>query len=196
MARRQNNTQTNPVTKPAEAEAVEAVVEAPVTETVPEAVEAPVVEKKVDAAVEASKVNNTSGFLRAELDKYAVEMASNRHIPGTVGANNQVKLYRLIDRVMNRVSKDDFAPCLNTLLNWFHENSNGVTSDRFLFRFSAEWSAGREQYDAFVRLATLCSLIADPKSRQNVIGTLNIPYYTAFGLSETGRERLLAFLGR
>lgn len=155
----------------------------------------PVADTKIE---EVAEQNNTAGYLLLELDQYAAAMKPGIFISGSAGAVQQLKLYRLIDRVMNRVTAQDFIPCINTLLEWFDKHNKDLTSDQYLFRFAAEWSSTKESYEAFNRLATLCKLVASPLSRRQLIdsNSININYLTAYGLTEKGRERLLAYLDK
>lgn len=142
--------------------------------------------------IENQVANNTL----LELEDYANAMRPGLYVRPAEGAKLQLKLYRVIERLFNRFSNEDFQATMPVVLNWFKEHSNGVIGDAYLFRFTPEWTATPQERDAFIRLAKLLQLTADPKARTQILSNMNLDYYLETGLSETGRERLLAFYGQ
>lgn len=177
------------------AEVIDTVPEAPVAYEAPVAVTKE--EPKVDNSVEkATEGNEQARYIALELEQYAQAMAPNHAISAQAGATWQVKLFRIIERTFNRVKAEDFQSCMDTLMAWFYANRETLTSDGYLFRFSPEWTATTDEYQAFTRFATLLKLTSDPKSRNLVLKDMNFEYYLAFGLTETGRERILAYFDK
>ena len=140
--------------------------------------------------------NQVANNTLLELEDYANAMRPGLYVRPAEGAKLQLKLYRVIERLFNRFSNEDFQATMPVVLNWFKEHSNGVTGDAYLFRFTPEWIATPQERDAFIRLAKLLQLTADPKARTQILSNMNLDYYLETGLSEAGRERLLAFYGQ
>lgn len=140
--------------------------------------------------------NQVANNTLLELEDYANAMRPGLYVRPAEGAKLQLKLYRVIERLFNRFSNEDFQATMPVVLNWFKEHSNGVTDDAYLFRFTPEWTATPQERDAFIRLAKLLQLTADPKARTQILSNMNLDYYLETGLSEAGRERLLAFYGQ
>lgn len=140
--------------------------------------------------------NQVANNTLLELEDYANAMRPGLYVRPVEGAKLQLKLYRVIERLFNRFSNEDFQATMPVVLNWFKEHSNGVTGDAYLFRFTPEWTATPQERDAFIRLAKLLQLTADPKARTQILSNMNLDYYLETGLSEAGRERLLAFYGQ
>lgn len=131
-----------------------------------------------------------------ELAQYKEAMIPGKYVPAVTGAENQRKLFRLIERTINRVPDESFKDCMNTLLEWFHENENGVAGEAYVFRFPGEWRGTPDEYYAYIRLITLFRQLANPSTRAAVVATTGFEYYLQYGTTEAGRERLLAFFGK
>ena len=140
--------------------------------------------------------NQTTNNILLELDQYAKAMQPGLAVPPAQGAVQQVKLFRVMERMFNRLTPEDFQVAMPKVLAWFNDNLDGVTSDAYLFRFSAEWTATANDYQAFVRLAKLLQLTADPKSNNTILPNMNFDYYLEYGLTDAGRERILAYYGK
>lgn len=209
MARRNRTVTNDKVEVETTAEVVEEVVETPVAKEVVEPVEevTPVVEEvttpvaveAVAAVVEEKPVINNAtidGFIRLELESYQDAMAVGKYITPTAGNTQQIKLYRIIDRIFNRVKDEDYPVAIKTLLDWIVETTDTVMSTAYMFRFSPQWTITQDEYQAFVRLLTMLKLISNPKTKSIVTKDMNVDYYTAFGLNDKGRERVLTLLGK
>lgn len=166
--------------------------ETPVVQESPKLVESPVAETKK----EEKSGNETADYLLMELEQYAEAMAPGKAQVGTAGATQQLRLFRLFDRVFNRVADQDFRPCMDTLVEWFNKHKAGVASEAYIYRFAAEWSATQDEFTAFTRFANMLVMCADPKSRSVLIGQLNFEFYQQYGLTEEGRGRVLAYFGK
>ena len=178
-----------------QAEVEQAEEQAPViVHDTPVAAEEPVVEVASPTANVPS--NQAASFILVELDKYAAEMAPRRPINAIAGAAKQVLLFRMMDRVFNRVSAEDFPACMDTLTQWFHDNKDGVCADTHIFRFSGEWSAMAEEWQAFVSWATLLKNLSDVKSRQHAVQNIHFDKYFQYSMTDPGRERVLAYFGK
>lgn len=162
--------------------------EGPVAE---EAAPAPFIEQPVETR------STTAQFLLAELEEYARKMKRGQYITPRDGATNQVKLYRLQQRVFNNVPEEDFEECLTVLLDWYNNNTDGVTSDAAINRFMPEWTGTKQDAEAFIRFNSFLATLAHPGARRPEIKRgVNVEFFLKYGLTGTGRERLLAFLGQ
>lgn len=159
---------------------------------VPPAIEtpAPTVKSETPAPV------GPAAGIAMELEEYAQAMKPGQYVPAATGADYQRKLYRLIERTINRVPDEAFKDCMDTLLGWFHDNINGVAGEAYVFRFPGEWRGTAEEYSAYIRLITLFQQLANPATRREVAATTGFEYYLQFGTTEAGRERVLAFFGK
>ena len=163
--------------------------------TTPVAETKPVPETKPETQ-QSKTGNQTADYIVLELDSYAQVMEPGKEVSGKEGARQQLRLFRIIERVFNRVENKDFKPCMDALIGFFHEHANDVTGDQHLYRFAAEWTAEAEEFTAFTRFVSLLSMTADPKSRELLVKNLSFEYYLEFGLTENGRQRVLAYYGK
>lgn len=133
--------------------------------------------------------------LRVELDSYAETMAPGNYVTEAQGAQQQTFLCRLMQRVVNRISDEEFESCMETLLNWFDEHRQGVTSDNYRGRFAASLTMTEEEIQFFNRVGMFLFLVSDKKLRQTVLKDMSIDYYTEIGFTENGRQRFLQYFG-
>lgn len=139
----------------------------------------------------------TAQFLKADLEQYEERMKLSRYTPPAEGAVQQVRLFRMQQRVFNNTTDDEFDECLTVLLDWYWQHADGIASEAGINRFMAEWTASKNEAEAFVRFNSLLMMIADPRSRRpDILSKINANYFLQYGLTGNGRERLLAFLGQ
>lgn len=124
---------------------------------------------------------------------YIADMAPLKPIDPKKGAENQAALYRSVQGIINRQEKY-FTPLFNALLKIVKSESEGVFHELNRHRFMEEVTLSASDRQALLNLTTLLCLVADPKSRVQVLKTIDINKALENGLTPQGRQRVMDFL--
>lgn len=131
-----------------------------------------------------------------QIQEYMDAMAPGKPMTEVEGVKHQVKLYRALDIVFNRLSDDDFRKFYPALLYLFHEygdDVNGVFSMVYVYRFPEYLTLSTVEQEAFHRLLNMMIVTANPVTRPDAIRTLNWKYTLQVGLTDDARARIQAF---
>ena len=128
----------------------------------------------------------------AGLKKYIVEMGPKRPVSIEEGVRNQVLLYRAITNTINR-QNDHFRPAFTALLRLFVELKDSVFHEAYVFRFMDNINLPENDRKAFQRLLNLIKVLAPVEGREQAKAQINFEASLAYGLTEEGRQRLLAY---
>lgn len=131
-----------------------------------------------------------------QIQEYMDAMAPNKPMTEVEGVKHQVKLYRALDIVFNRLSDDDFRKFYPALLYLFHEygdDVNGVFSMVYVYRFPEYLTLSTVEQEAFHRLLNMMIVTANPVTRPDAIRTLNWTYTLQVGLTDDARARIQSF---
>lgn len=129
-----------------------------------------------------------------QLEGYVQKMTPGLPVKGDQGALNQYSLYRTLLSTVNNGGQE-FTALWNIVLAFFAEYQKGVFGSDYLFRFTEFWVKPQEELHAFLRLANIASLTADPKTRSTGIKQIDFHRSMEFGVESDGRQNLLRFYG-
>lgn len=126
---------------------------------------------------------------------YIEAMAPRRPLSIDEGCRNQVSLYRAITTIINR-SDDDFQPAFAKLLKLFEEHATGALAETHVFRFLDNVQLPEDDRRAFQRLINLIKVAGPVKGRELAVKQVDFAASLKYGLTEQGRQRVLAFFGK
>lgn len=132
-----------------------------------------------------------------DLEAYLVAMDPKKPADDRKGATNQARLFRIIQAITNL--QEDFRPAFIALLRKFdeHGKDGGALHPLNVFRFFPSVPLGDDERLAFRNLLNLLTKLASPKSRQLMLGQINLPAtLNNPAISEAGRQRIESFFGR
>lgn len=133
-----------------------------------------------------------------QVREYMDAMMPGKAIDVDTGVRNQVKLYRALDLVFNRLDDNDFKKFYPALLYLFHEygdEANGVFGMPYVYRFPEFITLSAPERDAFNRFLNMMIVTANPANRTEAVKSLNWKYTLEQGLTEDARTRLQSFYG-
>lgn len=208
----QDTPTTTPVvetqTAPAETAVQEAPVEAPVVQepapapapaaAAPQQVKKgvqPVQAKPAPAPAVEQKLSTAIQLAIETVRQYVQAMAPRKPMSVDDGCRQQVALYRAITTVINR-AEDDFQPAFTTLIKLFEEHSEGALAETHVFRFMDNVTLPEEDRRAFQRLINLIKVAGPVKGRELAVKQIDFSQSLKYGLSEQGRQRVLAYFGK
>lgn len=134
--------------------------------------------------------------LAARLANYRDSMAPGKPIANVnVGAENQLRLWRIIDGVLrNRTSS--FGPLFTQLLNFLHaESGKGVMSAKLRYRFFGALPLGADEGRSFESILSTLVLLSDPKLRALHLKKVSIPATFARYIDKTAVDRVTDYFG-
>lgn len=185
------------------ADSVGEVVEQPAVKEVDEKKPEPL-KARVEKTVEADTTSDLSRILAdvptadqavVELIKqYIDEMAPNRHIDSARGAALQVNMYRLLQSIINNESAY-FEQIFRAVLKLFEIHRNGVFHPTHAFRFVNEpnFSLSKNQAHSFMALMNMFVVMGPAKGRSLAVKTIDFDKTLRYGLTDSGRTRVLSF---
>ena len=159
-----------------------------------------IVEKPLSQAFDANQLMDSlsplgqTAFYQSQ--EYMDAMAPGRPMNEVEGVKHQVKLYRALDIVFNRLSDEDFRKFYPALLYLFHEYGdevNGVFSMVHVYRFPEYLTLSTVEQDTFHRLLNMMIVTANPTTRPDAIRSLNWAYTLGVGLTDDARARVQSF---
>lgn len=201
----QEQTEATDTSAPA---AVDQGVKAPVEEA-SAAIQAPAPVVKAEVVEEVPAISDfqfavgrimTSGTtaqrgLVSALELYLSKMAPGIPMDNDKGAANQYGLWMTLATILNGDSAE-FKSLWNIVLAFFHEHKNGVCHERYIFRFAEYWNRPEHALQAFQRILNLIKLTADVKGREHGLKQIDLTRTLAIGITEEGRQKVLAFYGK
>lgn len=182
---------TPEVTESAVAAAAEAALPV-VAETLPVVeVQLSAFQKKM-AEIAAQGTPEQSGLI-AKLNNYLEDMKPGKPMTGESGVVKQFQLWRTIFSTIENSPIEQFKSLWSIVLAFFHEYSEGVFHESYVYRFSEHWKHSKQELDGFQRILNLIKVSADPKTRANTAKQVDLDKTLAQPFSEEGRNRLLSF---
>lgn len=146
--------------------------------------------ESVDRAIKDVPAAYAIGILR--LVEYTAAMAPKRPVSSEDGAAHQVRLYRLIQAVINK-NPEYFEALFTAMLRLFEHHKDGAFHETAVFRFMESVNLGSDDRHAFLRLVNLIKVLGPIKSRAVAIKQTNVLDSLRYGLTEEGRQRVLNY---
>jgi hypothetical protein len=139
--------------------------------------------------------NDTNrGYITAVQD-YMAKMAKGRSVTDEEVNRFQISFYRTVVSMINNV-ENDFDRLFNVFLYIFNQNETGAFDEVRLYRNLPHINLGAEEFKAFQFLTDLFRLTGDAKTRTVALRQVDLSKSLAFGLTERGREKMIAFYGK
>lgn len=108
-------------------------------------------------------------------------------------ASMNVGLWRNITNLINK-QDEYFDPLFTALLRVFHLESKNAMAEIAINRGIEHMALSKQDLAGYMKITTLLRLVADPKSRQQVIKTaVNVPAALRNGLTQEGAARVVAY---
>lgn len=165
----------------------------PVVEETQSAAEVPLTafqKKMLEVATQGTP--EQSGLI-AKLNNYLEDMKPGKPMTGEAGVVKQFQLWRTIFSTIENAPAEQFKSLWSIILAFFHEYSENVFHESYVYRFSEHWKHSKAELDGFQRILNLIKVSADPKTRGNTMKQVDLDKTLAQPFSEEGRNRLLAF---
>jgi hypothetical protein len=162
---------------------------------VPEA--APVVNQVIPqpAAAPVAQFSAMAQMSLNVVDEYVVLMAPRKPVTVQEGCRNQIALYRAITGLINR-TEEDFEAAFAALLAKFEQHRTGAMSEENVFRFFESMELPENDRKAFQRLLNLIKVAGPVAGRSIAVKQINFNETLKFGLTESGRQRILGFFSK
>lgn len=127
--------------------------------------------------------------------EYMKVMSPNKIVNEDTGARAQVNLFRAIQLGVNQDTKD-FKLLWNTLLRLVADNLDGLFHKRYINRYVTSMHATTSDVEGFVRLLNLMTTTSVASGRAESLKQIDFNKSLQYGLTDTGRQRLLAFYNK
>ncbi|HXQ32681.1 MAG TPA: hypothetical protein VN843_01540 [Anaerolineales bacterium] len=127
------------------------------------------------------------------MQKYVIKMAPEQNNDSTTGASNQLLFFRTLKNLIERSTPETFNKSWNIVLSFFWRYKNGALGERYVNRFSEDWTMGDPNLTYFQRLINLCLVSANPSERLKVTKKVNVPKTVEAGFTPSGVQNILQF---
>jgi hypothetical protein len=150
----------------------------------------PEVQELIAQMAANSNVAAVSNF--SVIENYINDMAPGKSMDEQFGSRHQVLLFRAIQSIINGDGKD-FPEVFATLLKIFADNSKGVFSAQYAFRFVAALPLNKDDLEGFLRIVNLLTVTGPVQSRALVVKTIDLKRALQYGVNEAGVQRISSF---
>lgn len=187
---------------------VETAVVTPIEQVSPEAIPEAipeVTEPVVETQSEPEEVMSTKEEIQSRsqqaimvissIEQYISDMAPRKPVTQTSIDMNQVKLYRAIQMCINNLDSE-FKEIYTKILSMFEEHKGGAFRETHVFRGADTMPLPEDDRKAFHRLINLLKVTANPQSRSIALKQVDLQASTQYGITEVGRNRILAFYNK
>lgn len=144
------------------------------------------------------KANGTSAQLTliSSIETYMDNMTPGKVIDSKQGAFYQYSLWKAIYNAVCLSDRSEFKSLWNIILGYFNEYSNGIFGERYVYRFTEQWSYSNTELQAFLRTLNLIKLTENPATRANGLKQVDMNRTLADGYTEEGRQRIIGFYSK
>lgn len=142
----------------------------------------------------------TSRHFFTTLRDFMNGMRPNRPVTQAQCAQYQVKMYRMLDILFNRMTDDEFAAVYPQFLRIYFENCDettetGVFGMRYVLRGIEDAQLSNVELAALPRLINMINVTCNTSTRAAAVKNTNWEYTMQYGLTENAKARLLAYYG-
>lgn len=144
--------------------------------------------------VEALKQNGTvtEKGLISRLENYVSKMAPKNQMNEKDGSALQMSLYKTMLNVIEK-SDSEFVSCFNILLGFFKEYEKQAFGDLYVNRFMENGTLKGQEAITFQKLVNMLKVTCETSTRQAALKQMSLEKALEKGLSEQGRQRIIAF---
>lgn len=130
------------------------------------------------------------------LHDYIQAMQPNKPMDVSRGANHQRTLYRTIMAIVNNSSDEEFHALFTALVEQFTKHASGCFAEEAVMRFADQVPLNPEERKTWYNIVNLLKIIADPKGGELRLRQVDFNKTWTKEVSETARQRILAFVGK
>lgn len=143
-----------------------------------------------------SKIPAASQYQLLRVQQYIKDMNPLIPVDYRNGAAHQVGLYRALQNIINEQG-DNFQAMFTGVLRLIDRNSGEreVFHEYNVFRFLPDVELNADDRRAFTNIISLLKSIANAQTRQKALKMMDHDRMLAYGLTASGRDRVLAYLG-
>lgn len=142
-----------------------------------------------------AEMNAISRRVMSILTTYAEQMAPRRPVTDAKIIEQQRLLFEALTKTINE-SGEDFEKLMKMVFAFFEENRAGVFHETRVFRGMDNIPLSANDRAALQRLINMFKLLANPQSRKLNLKQVDLHATLQYGITEVGRNRVLAFFGR
>lgn len=148
-----------------------------------------------DGAILEIKENGTVAekSLCNVLETYIERMAPLKPISPEEGARAQYSLWKALSTLLENGPDNEFKKLWELILKYFDNYKDGVFGDRYIYRFSQNWTWAKTENEAYIRLLNLIKVSANPITRSMALRQVNLDATMQVGFSEMAKNRLISF---
>ena len=128
----------------------------------------------------------------SQIEDYVAKMKPGQIVTPEEGANHQLNLWRLIKTTLANAT-GEFNTLFGMLLGYAYAHKNGVFHDRYIFRFSENFTFNPEEIQAFQAILNLVNVTCIPGDRKALLRQVDLHRTLAVYFDEPTRQRVVAF---
>ena len=143
-----------------------------------------------------AKIPAANQYQLLRIQQYIKDMNPLIPVDFRRGAAHQVGLYRAIQNIINEQA-EYFQPLFTGVLRLIDRNSGerDVFHEYNVFRFLPDVELNADDRKAFTNIVSMLKTIANVKTREKSLRMLDHDRMLSYGLTASGRDRVLAYLG-
>lgn len=143
-----------------------------------------------------AKIPAANQYQLLRIQQYIKDMNPLIPVDFRRGAAHQVGLYRAIQNIINEQA-EYFQPLFTGVLRLIDRNSGerDVFHEYNVFRFLPDVELNADDRKAFTNIVSMLKTIANVKTREKSLRMLDHDRVLSYGLTASGRDRVLAYLG-
>jgi len=126
------------------------------------------------------------------LENYVTKMAPQNQMNEKDGSALQMSLYKTMINVIEK-SDTEFTSCFNILLGFFKEYEKQAFGDLYVNRFMENGILKGQEAATFQKLVNMLKITCETSTRQAALKQMSLEKALEKGLSEQGRQRIIAF---
>jgi hypothetical protein len=137
--------------------------------------------------------NQTEKMVVEAIAQYREVMQPGKPVVPANGVQAQYRLWKFLSYLLESAPQEDFRRAWNVLLNMVHLHKDEIFGDRYVYRFSEEWTFFQEELSAYQRLLNILKLTANAQERATGLKQVDLNRSLEVGFSESARQRLVGF---
>lgn len=131
----------------------------------------------------------------AAVATYAEKMAKGRPMSALEGSQQQLLLYRAIQRILTLDGKELYAS-INSVLAIINENRDSAFHEKRLYRFIDQVKLSGQDRKCFERLLNLFITVCDPATREQALKQTDLELVASTLRNGEKEQKLIAFFGK
>lgn len=134
--------------------------------------------------------------LVSSIEIYMAKLQPGKPTSALEGAAAQYSFWVVIRNLLTNAPAEEFRGLWSILLAYVNNFKDGIFHERYVFRFSEDWSNSQSELVTFQRILNLLKVTADIKGRATALKQIDLTRTMEFFTSEESRKRILSFYGK